>query len=88
MSFNDGVVSLVRVLEKLDINYSPICCSFLRRGDKLRMNKSSVKAYVKEKHTRRAVRHRRKGYEDHTKGSEGVMYAPGAFDCPATTSKV
>ena len=74
MYYSDGAVSLVNMLERLNIESSLQCWTYLRKKCKLRVLKSA-----RGKQARRAAM-RRKGYEDCKDSEGGVPYAHGAFD--------
>ena len=54
-SFNDGAVSLTKVLEQLNIRFSVQCQTYLKKTDKLRVRKSAIKVSIKGKQARRAA---------------------------------
>ena len=80
LSFNGGAVSLINLLKKLKIEPSVHCQAYLKKKDKLRIQKSTIESSEKGKQARRVARRRRKGFEDKKRDAEGVMYAAGAFD--------
>ena len=79
--FNDGASSLHAITDDLHLQPSPFCKNFLRSKDMRRIKHSEYKESAKGKELRRAARRKRKGLDDKRTQQEGVMYAPGAFDC-------
>ena len=77
--FNDGVTSLGEFSDKLKLNPSPFCYSYLKHKDKERLKSAFRKDTDEVKQQRRVVRRKRKGLHDKHTRKEGVMYAPGAF---------
>lgn len=69
--FNDGAVSLMKVLKRLKIEPSSQCQTYLKKKDRVRARKSAIKASIKDKQARRAARRRRKGFEDQKKTWRG-----------------
>ena len=81
--FNDGSSSLTAIADRLGLQSSPLCQHYLQSKDLQRITGSKYKASETAKQLQSKARRKRKGLDDKHQGTEGVMYAPGAFDAPA-----
>ena len=81
--FNDGAISLASISRRLGLGTTPLSEHFLLEKDISRIQKSKYKSGEDGKKLRRLARRKRKGLDDKVQQSEGVMYAPGAFDADA-----
>ena len=78
--FNDGVTSLSKFSEKLKLDPTPFCNSFLKHKDQQRIKSAVHRDKEATKKQRRIVQRKRKGLQDEHAWKEGVMYASGAFE--------
>eukprot|EP00745_Piridium_sociabile_P026529 TRINITY_DN42399_c0_g1_i2.p1 TRINITY_DN42399_c0_g1~~TRINITY_DN42399_c0_g1_i2.p1 ORF type:complete len:139 (-),score=27.29 TRINITY_DN42399_c0_g1_i2:131-547(-) len=75
--FNDGAVTIVRILESMDIHISKYCRNFCENKDCARIICAERRATEESFAARRARRRRRLALEDQQEETEGFPYQAG-----------
>ena len=79
LKFNDGDISMLKILSDLDIAAGVFTSKGAEDCDNARIKLSAKKVTEKVKQRRKTLRHARKHYIDTVEDNEGVTYEPGAF---------
>lgn len=78
--FNSGKMALTSVLDGLNIDAGPLCLSYLRSQDTMRLKKAEAREKAVAKKKRQSVRREKAVAEEACIEGEGVTYKAGGFD--------
>ena len=79
ISFNDGAVGLIKVLEDLSLPAGIFSQYGANNRDILRVKRMNNKEKESVKSRRKSLRAKRKGFDDKNKETEGEVYSKGGF---------
>lgn len=79
MTFNEGMQSRTKVLEKLELVPGKFCQEAMMKQDELRVQSSTKRTLERTKEARVCRKRLRLEEEARHAAKEGLVYAPGAF---------